>query len=175
MEEVSNCWGHGSARTKGKVKSEIVQQHAGGNKRIYLFFLQMHQFTGWAAHLDIKKQMSQPQHDLAADVCLSMQRRLTGFDLSRRLFESIYNFFCYLDCPGARMKTGIAGKLPLTIFDWRIKMDIVARHINLIKILTATMEALAVMVCISQFDKELESWPSSRKEPSVKKLHFICL
>lgn len=93
MEEVSNCWGHGSARTKGKVKSEIVQQHAGGNKRIYLFFLQIHQFTGRAAHLDIKKQMSQPQHDLAADACLSTRRRLTGFDLSRRLFESIYNFF----------------------------------------------------------------------------------
>lgn len=79
-----------SARWRAHKRWQRVKLCDGKLEREKNTFLQMHQFGGSAAQLDIKQQMSQPQHDLAADVCLSMRRQPTGFDLSRPLLKWFY-------------------------------------------------------------------------------------
>lgn len=73
---------------KVKNKSELAQWQTGKKKKRH--FYKCINLQAQQQQLNIKQQMSQPHYDLAADVCLLMRRRPTGFDLSRPLSKLFY-------------------------------------------------------------------------------------
>lgn len=138
-----NVWviaGGTVARTQ-KVKTRVNLCN-GKQEREKKHFYKCINLQSQQQQLDIKQQMSQPLHDLAADVCLSMRRQL-GL-ISAGLFQNC--LFWYLKCRHSRKEKIHSWKIAVVniLLKNKMKCCISPQHINsIIKIKAAIIEGTA--------------------------------